>query len=84
MIPNLARTREDHLRYNGSKSNLKISIFQIFELDIQIIYHLIGLEKLSNFCEDTSEEFPFLKAPDKKNQKLYFTFENFYLENFRK
>ena len=84
MIPNLAQTREDHLRYNGSKSNLKISIFQIFELYPQIIYHSIELEKLNNFFEDTFEEFPSLRAPDKKNRKSYFTFGNFYLENFRK
>ena len=84
MIPKLARTRGDHPRYNGSKSDLKISSFQIFELDPQIIYHSIELEKLSNLCEDTSEKFSSLRAPDKKNPKLYFTFGNFYLENFWK
>ena len=68
----------------GPKSDLKISNFRNFELDPQIIYHSIELIKLSNFCEDTSEKFPSLRAPDKKNRKSYFTFGNFYLENFRK
>ena len=68
MILNLAQTREDHPRYNSSKSNLKILIFRIFELDPQIIYQSIELIKLNNFCEDTSEKFSSLRAPDKKTE----------------
>ena len=41
-------------RKNDPKSDLKISIFENACEKIQYVYHSIELEKLSNFCEDTS------------------------------
>ncbi|PAV58700.1 hypothetical protein WR25_22165 [Diploscapter pachys] len=72
--PTLSSTSSNRIRMRANRQRPKSCVVG------QITSKYRHVETLA----DTLEKFPSLRAPDKKNRKPYFTFENFYLENFRK